>query len=76
MYRAEYDKPDFSKYEPVWGHDRVSKLQNNIIPTPLVNVSSTEVRKRIASGGDLTQMLDKAVLSYIIQNGLYKAKLL
>ena len=71
MYRAEYDKPDFSKYKDVWGMERVEKLQKNIIPTPLVNISSTEVRREIASGADVTQMLDKTVFSYIKENKLY-----
>jgi len=71
MYRAEYDKPDFSKYESIWGHERVEKLQRNIIPTPLVNVSSTEVRKRITSGGDIAQLLDNEVFNYIIERRLY-----
>lgn len=71
MYRAEYDKPDFSKYKDIWGTERVEKLQGNIIPTPLVNISSTEVRKRITAGEEVTQMLDSAVFSYISEKRLY-----
>ncbi len=71
MYRADYDKPDFSKYKDIWGTERVEKLQRNIIPTPLVNISSTEVRKRITSGAEYAQMLDSAVFSYISEKRLY-----
>lgn len=71
MYRADFDKPDFSKYETIWGKERLEKLQRNIVPTPLIKISSTEVRKRIASGEDIAQMLDNAVLSYIIEHKLY-----
>lgn len=75
MYRAGFEKPDFSRFESVWGRKRVEKLQSNIIPTPLLNISSTEVRNRIATGKDVTQMLDNTVLSCIRKNGLYKQNL-
>jgi nicotinate-nucleotide adenylyltransferase len=74
MYRAGFQKPDFSKYKSVWGSERVGKLQQNVIPTPLINISSTEVRSRITAGHDVAQMLDNAVLSYICEHGLYQAK--
>ena len=74
MYRADFDTPDFTKFKQLWGRDRVEKLQRNIIPTPLIEISSTEVRKRLSSGLDVTQMLDSAVLSYISENNLYKYK--
>jgi nicotinate-nucleotide adenylyltransferase len=72
MYRAEYDKPDFTKYKDIWGTERVDKLQRNIIPTPLINISSTEVRKRISAGEEAAQMLDNAVFSYISEKRLYE----
>jgi nicotinate-nucleotide adenylyltransferase len=74
MYRADFDKPDFAKFEQLWGKDRIEKLQKNIIPTPLINISSTEVRKRLNSGHDVTQLLDPAVLSYIREHNLYGYK--
>jgi len=71
MYRADYDKPDFSKYKDIWGTERVEKLHGNVIPTPLVNISSTEIRKRISSGAEFAQMLDSAVFTYISEKRLY-----
>ena len=73
MYRAEYNKPDFSIYEHTWGKERVKKLQDNIIPTPLVNISSTQIRSRISTGQNVSQLLDNTVLSYITEHGLYKS---
>ncbi len=73
MYRAGCKKPDFKIFEPVWGLERIEKLQLNIIPTPLVNISSTMVRSSLAAGQDVSQMLHPAVLSYINKHGLYKS---
>ena len=74
MYRANCTIPDFTKFENLWGRQRVEKLRQNIIPTPLVDVSSTQVRERLAAGGDVTQLLDAAVVRYIYCHGLYGAK--
>jgi nicotinate-nucleotide adenylyltransferase len=74
MYRAGCEPPDFAKFEEIWGRERIEKLQRNIIQTPLVDISSTEIRNRIAENGDLTKMLHPAVADYIRQNGLYQSK--
>lgn len=74
MYRAEYEKPDFTRYQSIWGAERVEKLQRNIVPTPLVDISSTKVRNNIAAGCDVSQMLDSAVLNYIREHSLYKSE--
>ena len=73
MNRAGFDKPDFTGYEKLWGCRRIEKLQRNIVPTPLIDISSTDVRNRLAAGEEVAQMLNPAVLSYISKHGLYKA---
>ncbi len=74
MYRAGCKKPDYTRFEAVWGHQRVKKLQQNIIRTPLIDISSTEVRKRLAGGSDVGQMLHPDVIEYIRQRGLYRSQ--
>ena len=71
MYRAGFQPPDFSKFEPVWGRQRVEKLQRNVIKTPLIDISSTEIRKRLAAGQDVSNMVCPEVLQYIHKYGLY-----
>jgi len=72
MYRAGCEPPDFAGFEGVWGRRRVEKLQRNIIKTPLVNVSSTEIRERLAAGGDVADMLHPGVADYIRKHALYR----
>lgn len=73
MQRAGFAVPCFSKFEGMWGRRRVEKLGKNIIKTPLVNISSTEIRRRIAAGQDISDMLAPAVADYIKKHGLYKS---
>ncbi len=74
MYRAGCEPPDFAKFEEIWGRERIEKLQRNVIQTPLVDISSTEIRNRIAINGDYTKMLHPGVGDYIRQNGLYQSE--
>jgi nicotinate-nucleotide adenylyltransferase len=71
MYRAGCNKPDFSRFESVWGRQRIEKLQRNVIATSLIDISSTEIRNRLAAGRNVTGMLHPAVADYICKNKLY-----
>ena len=72
MYRGGCEPPDFTKFKAAWGSDRVEKLQRNIIETSLIDVSSTEIRDRLAAGRDVTGMLHRPVAEYIREHGLYR----
>lgn len=72
MFRAGCKPPDFAEFEDVWGAARVEKLQRNVIRTPLIDISSTEIRNRLAAGRDVTDMLAPQVADYIREHGLYQ----
>jgi len=74
MYRAGFEPPNFSKFKTLWGRRRVEKLQQNVIKTSLIDISSTEIRNRFAAGQDVTNMLSPAVADYILKHNLYKTK--
>lgn len=72
MTRAGVMLPDLDCLIDKLGKDRVGKLQQNVIKTPLVNVSSTEVRKRLSQNIDVSEMICPAVEKYIHTNRLYQ----
>ena len=72
MYRAGCEPPNFAKFEALWGRRRIDKLRRNIIQTPLVDISSTEIRNKLAAGRDVAGMLHPAVADYIRKNRLYR----
>ena len=74
MYRAGCERPDYTKFEGLWGRERVEKLQRNVVQTSLVDVSSTEIRRRLAAGEDVGGMLHPAVADYIRRHGLYRGQ--
>jgi nicotinate-nucleotide adenylyltransferase len=71
MYRAGYKPPDFSHLTGILGSDRVKKLQENIIQTPLIDISSTQIRAGLAKGLDVSNMLSPEVAAYIREKKLY-----
>ncbi|MHC4644424.1 MAG: nicotinate (nicotinamide) nucleotide adenylyltransferase [Planctomycetota bacterium] len=74
MFRAGFEPPDFAGFQAMWGPGRIDKLRRNVIRTPLVDVSSTEIRTRLAAGQDVENMLHPAVAEYIRKRGLYRSK--
>ncbi|MDD5064544.1 MAG: nicotinate (nicotinamide) nucleotide adenylyltransferase [Phycisphaerae bacterium] len=73
MFRAGCEPPDFAKFKDVWGAARIEKLQRNVIRTPLIDISSTEVRRKLTAGQDVTGMLEPQVADYIREHGLYQS---
>jgi nicotinate-nucleotide adenylyltransferase len=71
MLRGGVKPPDFAKYGSLWGSERIEKLQRNIIETPLIDISSTEIRRRLSTGRDVSGMVNPKVLQYIREQGLY-----
>lgn len=71
MFRAGFERPDFRGLGGVLGPGRVAKLERKVVQTPLIDINSTEIRRKLACGADVSDMLEPKVLAYIKKNGLY-----
>lgn len=71
MYRAGYPKPDFSIYKPYFTPRQIQSLEENVIPVPLVDISSSEIRRRLACGQDVSDRVPAPVAEYIRRRRLY-----
>jgi len=72
MQRAGYPPPDFDRFVSLWGPQRVAKLRQNVVRTPLIDISSTQVRRRLAAGEDVSALLHPDVIAYIRAHHLYR----
>ena len=72
MYRAGFDRPAFDEIVGQLGSDRANQLLAGVIPTKLIDISSTDIRKKFASGEDTVGLIPKAVAKYIRQEDLYR----
>lgn len=48
-------------------------LQANVVAAPLIDISSTEVRRRVAAGEEIDDLVPAAVGEYIRERGLYRS---
>ena len=48
------------------------KLQENVVEAPLVDISATEIRRRIAAGEPIDGLTPPAVVDYIKEHHLYR----
>jgi nicotinate-nucleotide adenylyltransferase len=71
MSRGGIDSSAFDQLVPALGQAAAGRLRQNAIATPLIPISSTEVRTRLAAGQDVSDMLHPPVLQYIRQHALY-----
>jgi len=72
MQRAGYAPPDFDRFESLWGAQRIARLKRNVVQTPLIDISSTELRRRLAAHEDVSGMLHPDVVEYIREHRLYR----
>ena len=72
MVRAGCSMPDFTGFADVMGEQHVAELNAHILQTPLIPISSSEVRRRLSTGESLETLLDPKVSDYIKNRGLYR----
>ncbi len=51
----------------------VQRLAYHMVPLPMLDISSTQIRQRVAAGQDITQLVPPAVARYIETHGLYRS---
>lgn len=58
---------DWSALPPAFAH-----LKNNVVETPTISISATEIRQRVQSGLSIRYLTPDPVCRYIAQHGLYR----
>jgi nicotinate-nucleotide adenylyltransferase len=73
MNRGGFDRLDFDTLTAKLGTQAVEKLRQNQIKTPLIKISSTEIRQKLLDGKEVRRHLHPEVLNYIKTHRLYAA---
>jgi len=62
---------DFERLTQVVGADLVDKIQSNIVQSPLIEISSTEIRQRSSQRQSIRYLLPRAIEKYIENAKIY-----
>jgi nicotinate-nucleotide adenylyltransferase len=71
MNRGGFDRPEFDGLTAKLGTKAVEKLRQNLIETPLIEMSSTDIRHKLENGKNVSEFLHPDVLNYIKSHKLY-----
>jgi len=71
--RPGWEVPDLSALSGRFRPDQVEKLRAGILQTPRIDVSASEIRRRVAAGLSIRYLVPDAVADYIARQGLYRA---
>jgi nicotinate-nucleotide adenylyltransferase len=71
MNRGGYEKPDFGSLTGKLDKEYIEKLKKNMIETPFIEISSTEIRQQLADEEDVSKYLHPDVLNHIKKHKLY-----
>jgi len=52
---------------------QIARAEHQVVPLPMMDVSSTEVRRRVAAGESIAELVPGTVARYIEQHRLYSA---
>lgn len=70
--RPGFETPDLSVLQPTLSAAQVERLRRGILETPRVDISATDVRRRVAEGLSIRFLVPEAVREYIERKELYR----
>jgi len=70
--RPGYAEPDLAPLSKLLTSAQIQRLRDNILTTPWIDVSATDIRKRLREGRSIRYLVPDEVHSYIDTNGLYR----
>jgi nicotinate-nucleotide adenylyltransferase len=52
--------------------EEVRRAAHHVVPLPMLDISASDIRRRVAAGEDISQLVPPEVAGYIARHGLYR----
>lgn len=72
--RPGYESPDLGSLRAVLRANQIEQLRADILPTPRIDISATEIRRRVRTGKPVRYLVPQSVEEYIRMNAVYPAE--
>lgn len=70
--RPGWEQPDLGVLRPRLTDEQIRRLQADILTTPRIDISATDIRRRIRDGRSIRYLVPEAVSAYIQGKSLYQ----
>jgi nicotinate-nucleotide adenylyltransferase len=75
VHRAGTPAPDFAPLSSLLSPERLAEMERHVVDMPQVELSSSEVRRRVAAGQSIRYQTPRAVEKYLEAHALYRPSL-
>jgi nicotinate-nucleotide adenylyltransferase len=72
--RPGWESPDLAPLAARLRPEQIERLRSNVLDTPRIDISATEVRRRVAAGLSIRWLVPDAVAQYVAEHRLYRPR--
>jgi nicotinate-nucleotide adenylyltransferase len=69
--RPGWESPDWAALGAALRPDQIDRLRSNVLDTPRIDVSATDIRRRVAAGLSIRWLAPASVEEYVFRHRLY-----